>query len=80
MEMTLDGARRFSLWVQTPFSERNGVISPDGHWLAYEADDSGPFEIYVTPYPDVGGGRTRISSGGGVTASLVARRQGTALR
>ncbi len=66
MQMTLDGARKISRLVQTAFSERNGVISPDGRWLAYEADDSGPFEIYVTPYPDVGGGRTRISSGGGV--------------
>ncbi|MBI3050347.1 MAG: protein kinase, partial [Acidobacteria bacterium] len=29
--------------VQTPFTERNGDISPDGRWLAYEANDSGQF-------------------------------------
>jgi serine/threonine-protein kinase len=51
--------------VQTPFTERNGVISPDGRWLAYEADDSGQFEIYVRPYPEVGRGLSQVSTGGG---------------
>src|SRR5262249_5637681 len=36
--------------VQTPFDERNGIIFPDGHWLAYEANDSGVFEIHVRPF------------------------------
>jgi Tol biopolymer transport system component len=42
--------------VRTPATERNGVVSPDGRWLAYEADDndSRALEIYVRPYPDVG--------------------------
>ena len=30
--------RRVEPLVQTPFNERNGVVSPDGHWLAYESD------------------------------------------
>jgi Tol biopolymer transport system component len=27
--------------VQTPAAERNGEVSPDGRWLAYESDESG---------------------------------------
>ena len=33
--------------VQTAFSDQNGLISPDGRWLAYEATDSGQSEVYV---------------------------------
>ena len=51
--------------VQTPFSELNGVISPDGRWLAYQANDSGQFEIYVRPYPEVSSGLWQVSTGGG---------------
>ena len=45
--------------------ERNGTISPDGHWLAYEADDSGRFEIYVRPYPEVNSSLSPVSTNGG---------------
>ncbi|MEJ2581746.1 MAG: protein kinase, partial [Acidobacteriota bacterium] len=31
-----------------------GAISPDGSWLAYFSDESGRFEVYVTPFPDAG--------------------------
>jgi serine/threonine protein kinase/Tol biopolymer transport system component len=31
-----------------------GGISPDGRWLAYFSDESGRFEVYVTPFPDAG--------------------------
>ena len=47
-------------------------VSPDGRWLAYEANDSGRFEIYVRPFPDVTGGRWQVSTGGG-TRPLWAR-------
>jgi hypothetical protein len=66
MRMSMTGDREVSPLVQTAFSERNGVISPDGHWLAYEADDSGQFDIYVSPYPDVDSSRTLVSAEGGV--------------
>ena len=58
--------------VRTPFTERNGIVSPDGRWLAYEANDSGQFEIYVRPYPDVDRGHWQVSTGGG-TRPLWAR-------
>jgi serine/threonine-protein kinase len=51
--------------VQSPFAERNGTVSPDGRWLAYEANDSGRFEIYVRPFPEVNSGRWQVSTTGG---------------
>jgi serine/threonine-protein kinase len=58
--------RRVTPLVQTRFEERNGVVSGDGRWLAYESDSSGQLEIYVRPFPDVGGGQWQVSQGGGV--------------
>ena len=65
MAMALD-ARRVEPLVQTQFNDRNGVVSPDGRWLAYESNASGKFEIYVTPFPKVdGAGEWAISTTGG---------------
>ena len=41
-------------------------MSPDGKWLAYASDESGSFEVYVRPFPDVTAGRRQVSFGGGV--------------
>ena len=51
--------------MDTKAAERNGEISPDGRWLAYEANNSGQFEIYVQPFPDGSGGRRMVSTSGG---------------
>jgi serine/threonine-protein kinase len=64
MVIGLDATRQVPL-VQTPFNERNGVVSQDGHWLAYESDKSGRFEIYVRPFPNVSEGQRLISTTGG---------------
>ena len=58
--------------VRTTFNERNGEISPDGRWLAYDSDESGRPEIYVRPFPEVDGGRWQVSTSGG-TRPLWAR-------
>jgi eukaryotic-like serine/threonine-protein kinase len=49
---------------RTPAAERQGSLSPDGHWLAYVSNESGRSEIYVDPVPGPGG-RRQISSEGG---------------
>jgi serine/threonine-protein kinase len=72
MQVELDGTHRVTPLVQTPFNEQNGIISPDGRWLAYEANDSGRFEVSVRPFPDVNGGHWQVSTGGG-TRPLWAR-------
>jgi serine/threonine-protein kinase len=53
--------------VQTTSNEVNGEISPDGHWLAYQSNESGENQIFVRPFPDVGGGHWPISPTGGTT-------------
>ena len=65
MQVELTGTHKVTPLVQSHFAERNGIVSPDGRWLAYEANDSGQFEIYVRPYPAVNGGRWQVSAGGG---------------
>jgi len=30
-------------------------FSPDGRWVAYQSSESGRFEIYVRPFPELGG-------------------------
>jgi serine/threonine-protein kinase len=65
MQVALNGTRRVTSLVHSRFTERNGVVSPDGRWLAYEANDSGRFEISVRPFPEVNGGHWQVSTGGG---------------
>ena len=72
MQLRLDGTHAVTPLVQTPFNERNGEVSPDGRWLAYEANDSGRFDIYVRPFPDVSSGYWQVSTDGG-TRPLWAR-------
>jgi serine/threonine-protein kinase len=63
--------------LATDFSEAGGRISPDGRWLAYQSDESGTFEIYVRPFPEVERSKVQISAGGGTQP--VWRRDGNEL-
>jgi len=65
LQLALDGTRRVTPLLQTKFDERNGIVSPDGRWLAYESNSSGSFEIYVRPFPNVGAGQWQVSTAGG---------------
>jgi Tol biopolymer transport system component len=40
------------------------AVSPDGHWVAYQEEDSGRPEVYVTSFPTPGG-KTQVSVNGG---------------
>jgi serine/threonine-protein kinase len=53
------------LFLGTPFAEVNPAFSPDGHFLAYAANESGTQEVYVRPFNGPGG-RWQISTGGGL--------------
>jgi eukaryotic-like serine/threonine-protein kinase len=75
---TLDGPRDIYLapgdslaalkpFVMGPADETNPRISPDGKWLAYQSNETGPPEVYVRPIPGPGG-RLPVSVGGGVLA------------
>ncbi|HEX8710967.1 MAG TPA: hypothetical protein VF730_03755, partial [Terracidiphilus sp.] len=39
------------------------AFSPDGTRVAYSSDESGHFEVYISPF--VGGGKWQVSAGGG---------------
>jgi hypothetical protein len=56
--------RPFSI-VETPFSSINPEASPVGKWMAYQNNESGRNEIYVTQVPG-GGAKWQVSSNGGV--------------
>ena len=47
------------------YDEMYPVLSPDGRWIAYASNETGRFEIYVRPFPDVDSGRWQISTRGG---------------
>jgi Tol biopolymer transport system component len=40
-------------------------FSPNGRYVAYESDENGRYEVFVTTFPDPGG-RWQVSQGGGV--------------
>src|SRR5262249_25279903 len=51
-------------FLSTKSSESNGQISPDGKWVAYQSNESGDWEIYVTTFPTAAG-KWQVSRGGG---------------
>jgi Tol biopolymer transport system component len=56
------------LFLDTQNNERYPALSPDGHWVAYESDESGIYEVYVRQFPlppGGAGGKWQISIGGG---------------
>jgi hypothetical protein len=40
--------------VRTAFDEQWAQFSPDGHWIAYQSNESGSAEIVVRPFPGPG--------------------------
>jgi serine/threonine-protein kinase len=67
MQLSLNGDRQVRPLLQTPQPEQNGVVSPDGRWLAYAASMDGgrTSHIFVSPYPDAGNFRTQVSTAAG---------------
>ena len=63
--VSLSDALRWKPLIQTPASERAPAVSPDGRWIAYHSDGSGPQEIFIERFPG-GGSRRPISTSGGM--------------
>ncbi len=51
--------------LQSPTQKLAAEVSPDGHWLAYQSDESGRHEVFVRPFPNVESGRWQVSTEGG---------------
>jgi Tol biopolymer transport system component len=84
------GDRQPFPFLQTEFNEGFVTFSPDGHWVAYQSDESGSFEVYVAPFQPEGGpvdpqsvsagphgGKWQVSQGGGTVPTW--RRDGKGL-
>jgi hypothetical protein len=63
--LPLEGDRKPRPYLQTAFNERDAQFSPDGRWMAYASNESGPMQVYVQSIP-AGGSKFQISSAGGV--------------
>ncbi|MBL8207195.1 MAG: PD40 domain-containing protein, partial [Blastocatellia bacterium] len=62
--LPLFGDRQPKPYLTTQFDEDWGKVSPDGHWLVYQSDESGRAEIYVQAFPELGR-KVIVSKGGG---------------
>jgi serine/threonine-protein kinase len=51
--------------VATPYDEEAIALSPDGHWLAYESNETGRTEIFLRPFPNTESGKWQVSNEGG---------------
>jgi serine/threonine protein kinase len=63
-------------FLQTTFSARQGQLSPDGRWIAYSANESGSYDVYVQTFPERRG-KWQISTTGGAEPTW--RRDGNEL-
>ncbi|MEP7028365.1 MAG: protein kinase [Candidatus Eisenbacteria bacterium] len=50
-------------YLQSPFNETYGEVSPDGRWMAYLSDESGRTEVYVQSFPTPGS-KYQVTTGG----------------
>jgi eukaryotic-like serine/threonine-protein kinase len=62
--LSLDSAPAARTIMPAAFDESAPALSPDGHWLAYQSDQSGRTEVYVRSYPEPGA-RVSVSLQGG---------------
>jgi len=62
--LAFDSAPASRTLMPAAFNESAPTLSPDGHWLAYQSDQTGRMEVYVQAYP-VAGGRVPVSLQGG---------------
>ena len=50
--LSTTGEHKHQPFLNGPFNEYDGKLSPDGRYLAYVSDESGHEEIYVQTFPD----------------------------
>jgi Tol biopolymer transport system component len=62
--LDLEGGPSAELFYQTEAEDGVGTFSPDGRWLAYWSQESGPGQVYVMPFPGPGR-RVQVSTTSG---------------
>jgi eukaryotic-like serine/threonine-protein kinase len=51
-------------FLQAKWTFRNAQFSPDGRWVAYSTNETGNWEVYVSPFPNASS-KWQVSRGGG---------------
>ncbi|MGD8866530.1 MAG: protein kinase [Gemmatimonadales bacterium] len=64
-ELTPGDSAITPLIANSNYEETSIALSPDGGWLAYASNESGRYEVYVRPFPEVDAGRWQVSRDGG---------------
>ena len=64
--LTLTGDRKAVPYLNAPYPNFGGQISPDGRWLAYVSSELGRPEVFVSSFPEAKG-KWQVSSGSGYT-------------
>ena len=62
--LALSGGRKPFPFLQSAFNKEEPSLSPDGKWIAYVADETRNWEVYIAPFPK-GDGKWLVSTGGG---------------
>ena len=71
--LPLEGERQPFAFAKTRFDEGSATFSPDGRWVAYYSNETGPYETYVRefvppPASSASGGKWMVSLHGGAAA------------
>ena len=53
--LPLTGDRKPQPVLAEPYNELRSRLSPDGHWMLYNSNETGRDELYVQPFPPSGG-------------------------
>ena len=63
--LSMEGDHAMKPLLHEKYDESAPHISPDGRWMAYASDESGQYEVYVRPFPEVEKGKLTVSTNGG---------------
>jgi serine/threonine protein kinase/Tol biopolymer transport system component len=63
--ISIEGDHKWRPLLQAKYNEAQPQISPDGRWMAYTSNESGQYEVYARPFPDVDKGKWQVSTSGG---------------
>lgn len=61
--LPVEGERKPFPFITSSFTDTAPQFSPDGRWVAYQSNESGPFDVFVVPFPGPGG-RWQVSTVG----------------
>jgi serine/threonine protein kinase/Tol biopolymer transport system component len=63
--LSMEGDRKYTTLLQEAYNEVHPKVSPNGKWMAFATNESGKYEVYIRPFPDVDSNRMQVSTNGG---------------